>query len=292
MENRRTKYQKTLAQPCWFTGIALHNGGEVNVRLLPAAENTGIVFKRIDINATIHTKHHLVSETLLATVLAEDGNSVCMVEHLLSAIAAVGIDNLTVELDGMEMPILDGSSIAWIVLIDSIGLTEQKAVKKYIRVQKAIEIKQNERSVSLLPTNNNFPCFNVSIDYPHSVVNKTGLNYQFELSYESYKEEISRARTFCYVSDVAWMQRNNRALGGSLQNAIVYDDNKVINDDGLRYHNEFVRHKILDAIGDCYIEGHLILGNYVGIRPGHDLNNQLMCALFSDPNNWTWESAQ
>lgn len=288
--SNNTWQQKTIAKQCRFTGIALHSGGEVNVALRPAAINSGIVFTRTDVNMSIKSSYDKVGDTLLATVLSQNGHSVMMVEHLLSALSAAGIDNLIVEIDGKEMPILDGSAIPWIVLLDSVGIVTQPAPKKYIRVTQAVEISEGDRVVSLSPTTDNAPSFDIYIDYPHKIINNSGQHYQFNLSYTDYKNNISRARTFCHVADVPWMQRNNRALGGSLQNAIVYDNDKIINANGLRYPNEFVRHKVLDAIGDCYIDGHWIIGHYKGIHPGHDLNNKVIRALFTDSNNWQWST--
>ena len=283
--------QHTVAREISFDGIALHSGSVVHVRLAPAAENTGIVFHRTDINADIRADCLAVQETFLATTLCAPNStaSVSTVEHLLSAMAALAVDNLRVEIDGSELPILDGSAAPWWLLLNNAcGLRQQHAARRFIRVKKNIETADNGRQVRFSPSENDSCRYDVMISYPHNVVNQSGTHFAFSLLQDNYEHNISRARTFCYVNDVEAMHRLQRAQGGSLQNAVVYDDKAVINPEGLRYPDEFVRHKLLDAIGDCYINGHLVLGNYSGNSPGHDMNNKLMRALMADANAWEW----
>lgn len=289
--------RQTLARDMRFEGITLHRGVVVAVRLLPAPANSGIVFRRVDAGVDIRSDCHKVSDTRLATTLSENDVSVSTVEHFLSALSALAIDDIIVELDGEELPILDGSAAPWFVLLRACGITANKeTTRRAIRVLQKVEVQEGARRVSwspLLANSNNTaaqPIYEAQIDFPHSVVRNTECYFEHVLTAAAYEQDISRARTFCYVNDVETMQRNQRALGGSLQNAIVIDDEKVINKDGLRYPNEFVRHKILDAIGDSYINGTPILGKYESHSPGHDLNNQLMRHLIDTPDAWEWTS--
>ena len=278
--------QQTLARPCAFTGIALHNGGEVQVRLLPAEEGEGVIFHRVDVNQSIRAHCRLVGDTHLATVLHDGGVSVFMVEHFLSAAYAAGIDNVRIELNGNEMPILDGSASPWMILFDRVGIRRQGASRRRIRVKKPVIVSEGEREARFEPSIAEECHFDVTIDYPHKVIHRGGTRIRCDLDSDTYLRQIARARTFCYVKDVEWMQRHNRARGGSLQNAVVFDDEGVINEEGLRYPDEFVRHKVLDAVGDCYINGQTIMGRYRSVRPGHDLNNRLIRALLDDREAW------
>lgn len=283
--------QQTIIRSEGFTGIALHHGGQVNVRLLPAAEDSGIVFRRVDLSLECRADCRHVGDTYLATTLKKGNAEIAVVEHLLAALAAVGIDNLIVELDGDEMPILDGSAAPWCWLLTACGIHPQAVLRRYIRVKKEVVIEQDNRRVSWQPAVNGDCRYEVNIAYPHKPVDRSGRYFSFCLERNAFEREISKARTFCYVNDVEQMHRRHRALGGSLQNAVVYDDHAVINAEGLRYKDEFVRHKLLDAIGDCYINGYPILGEYHGDKPGHDLNNRLMCALMEDTDAWEWSNS-
>ena len=208
----------------------------------------------------------------------------------MSALAAAQIDNLRIQLDADELPILDGSALPWYLLLAACGVSKQAANRRYIAVKKTVTVQQNQYYVSLSPMSKGRVChYDVAIDYIHDVVRQTHQQCQFDLSSGDYKTNISRARTFCYLNDVEAMQQRQRAMGGSLQNAVVYDHKKVINQEGLRYADEFVRHKVLDAIGDCYINGHMIVGNYTALGPGHSLNNQLMRQLIGDDSAWEWQ---
>lgn len=279
--------QQTILNAAQFNGIALHGGGEVRLRLLPAEADSGIIFRRSDVGGEIKSSCHAVGDTRLATTLAANGVRIGMVEHLLSSLAANGIDNVVVELDGDEVPILDGSAAPWQLYLDSCGRRALPAPKRYIRVLKPVRVDAEDGGYAeFTPAADS--CYQITINYPHDVVNRTGMHYEFHLTQADYAAQISRARTFCYVNDVEYMHAANHALGGSLQNALVYNDDGIINKYGLRYPNEFVRHKILDAIGDCYINGHLVLGCYRAAKPGHTINNRLMRTLAGQADAWGW----
>ena len=292
MPGEVNNFQQTIRREREFVGIGLHNGRVAKVNLRPLDENSGILFRRMDLNKKeIPADSANVSDTLQATTLRFDGAEVGTVEHLLSALAVLGIDNLLVEVDSPELPILDGSAAPWMLfLLSACGISRQRAAKRFIRVKKTVEIKDGSRSVSFLP-NDGWVNYRVTIDYPHSVVQRSGNHFAHTLSAYEYGRDISRARTFCYLNDVELMRKNRRALGGSLANAVVYDDNGILNEEGLRYENEFVRHKVLDVIGDCYVNGNLILSDYEGVQPGHKLNNQLMRALMADKEAWEYVEA-
>ncbi len=281
--------QKTVARPAAFSGIALHSGRFVRVRVLPHPENGGIVFCRTDIGGEVSANANNVRDTRLATTLANGKCEISTVEHFLSALSALAIDNLRVEVDGPELPILDGSAAPWMVfLTEACGIAAQNAPRKQIRVLKTIEQKTADGYACFSAAINNVVRYEAEINFPHLAVRRTGRSYTHILSAAEYEEEISRARTFCYVNDVEAMRKNRRALGGSLLCAVVYDDFGVLNEGGLRYPDEFVRHKILDAVGDCYINGHLIVADYKAECPGHGLNLALVSALLTDKSAWEW----
>lgn len=282
--------QQTIVREVGFEGIALHGGNTVSVRLRPAAENTGIVFRRTDKKTDIRADCKAVCDTHLATTLGggDGGATVGTVEHLLSALAAFSLDNLLIELNGDELPILDGSAASWCALLGACGVRPQKAARRHIRVRREVSVNGGAQRASWRPAADDASCYEVTINYPHAIVTRGGASCSFALTADDYERRIGRARTFCYINDVETMHRHNRAQGGSLQNAVVYDDNGVINAEGLRYPDEFVRHKMLDVIGDCYINGHLVLGDYQGESPGHSLNNKLMRALAADKTAWEW----
>lgn len=283
--------QTTIARPAEFSGIALHSGRAARVRLSPMEEDGGVVFCRSDLGGgEVRASGDNVQDTRLATTLAHGECSVGTVEHLLSALSALCIDNLRVEVDGPELPILDGSAAPWILfLTDACGLVKQGMPRKIIRAVKKVEQTINGARASFTPRTNGGARYTVRIDFSHTAVRRTGGTYTHALSAAEYEEEISRARTFCYVGDVEHMRRNRRALGGSLDCAVVYDDLGVLNAEGLRYPDEFVRHKVLDAIGDCYINARLISADYEADRPGHALNHALVSALMADESAWEWE---
>jgi UDP-3-O-[3-hydroxymyristoyl] N-acetylglucosamine deacetylase len=275
--------QRTIAAPVKTVGIGLHTGRKVTLKLIPAPINTGIIFHRIDLpNAPgIKADAHLVTDTRLATVLQNGDTRVSTVEHLLSGCAGLGIDNLIIELDCEEVPIMDGSAASFLFLIESAGLQEQDAPRQFIVIKKPVEIRESGKLARLEP----FDGFKLdfTIDFKHPAVDKTGQRHIIDFADSTYAREIGRARTFGFAHEVEALREMGLARGGSLDNAIVLDEHRILNNEELRYDDEFVRHKILDAIGDLYLAGHPIVGAYVAEKSGHALNNALLRALFADP---------
>ena len=277
--------QQTIKSVISAVGVGLHSGQRVDVTLRPAKPDAGIVFRRIDLlePVSIQTSAMAVTDTRLASTISSTGVKVQTVEHLMSACAGLGIDNLLVDINGEEVPILDGSSSSFVFLLQSAGIEKQKALKKFIRVLQPVVISEGEgeslKWAKFEPYNGYK--LNFQIDFAHVAVNATGQEYEFDLVQNSYARDISRARTFCFTKDVEMMRANGLALGGGLDNAIVVDDFKVINADGLRYGDEFVKHKILDAMGDLHLIGHPLLASYKAFRSGHALNNKLLRKLLS-----------
>jgi UDP-3-O-[3-hydroxymyristoyl] N-acetylglucosamine deacetylase len=277
--------QQTIKSVIRAVGVGLHSGQRVEVTLRPAKPDTGIVFRRIDLlePISIQTSAISVTDTRLASTISSMDVKVQTVEHLMSACAGLGIDNLLVDINGEEVPILDGSSSSFVFLLQSAGIEKQKALKKFIRVLQPVVISEGEgeslKWAKFEPYNGYK--LNFQIDFAHVAVNATGQEYEFDLVQNSYARDISRARTFCFTKDVEMMRANGLALGGGLDNAIVIDDFKVINADGLRYGDEFVKHKILDAMGDLHLIGHPLLASYKAFRSGHALNNKLLRKLLS-----------
>ena len=256
--------------------------------LRPAAADTGIVFRRIDLPQVVDIKAdpYAVGDTRLASCLEKDGASVGTVEHLMSALAGLGIDNAYVDLSAPEVPIMDGSAGPFVFLLQSAGIEEQNAAKKFIRILKTKEVRQGDKWVRLEPFNG-FK-LDLGIEFNHPVFDRSRQTVSFDFSATSYVKEVSRARTFGFMQDVEAMRAQGLALGGSLDNAIVMDEYRVLNSDGLRYDDEFVKHKALDAIGDLYLLGHPIIGAFSGFKSGHALNNQLLRALLEDSAAWTY----
>jgi UDP-3-O-[3-hydroxymyristoyl] N-acetylglucosamine deacetylase len=283
--NFKMLVQQTIKSVIHAVGVGLHSGQRVEVTLRPGKPDTGIVFRRIDLPeyVSIQTSAISVTDTRLASTISSAGVKIQTVEHLMSACAGLGIDNLLIDIDGEEVPILDGSSSSFVFLIQSAGIEKQKILKKFIRVLQPIMISEGEgeslKWAKLEPYDGYK--LNFQIDFAHVAVNATGQEYEFDLSQNSYARDISRARTFCFTKDVEMMRANGLALGGGLDNAIVIDDYKVINAGGLRYGDEFVKHKILDAMGDLYLVGHPLLAAYKAFRSGHALNNKLLRKLLS-----------
>ena len=280
--------QRTVAEPSvCFKGIGLHCGKLISMRLLPAPIDAGIVFVRSDLNpvAKVRARAANVTDTTLSTTLEDGLASVGTVEHLLSAFCACGVDNVIVEIDGPEVPIMDGSAQPFITLLHDCGLVEQPAAKKFYQVQREVKVSMNNgrRKAALLPAT--CPCWELRINFSEQVIRTTQQFVVFEFtSQQSYVANIARARTFGFVRDLKQMLSSRRALGGSLENALVLTDKRVLNAEGLRQTNEFAAHKLLDAMGDCFIDGYLIIGRYVGELPGHELNNLLIRALLDDPD--------
>jgi UDP-3-O-[3-hydroxymyristoyl] N-acetylglucosamine deacetylase len=279
--------QRTLKNVIRATGVGLHSGEKVFMTLRPAAVNTGIVFRRIDLPSPVEVKAqaHLVGQTQLCTVLVDENNvKIKTTEHLMAALAGLGVDNAYVDLSSEEVPIMDGSAGPFVFLIQSAGIEEQNAAKRFIRIKKTVEATDGDKWARFEP----YDGFKVgfTIDFKHPAFKKSTANAEIDFSTTSFVKEISRARTFGFMKDIEYMRDRNLALGGSLDNAIVLDDYRVVNEDGLRYEDEFVKHKILDAIGDLYLMGHSIIGGFFAYKSGHGLNNQLLRALIADPTAW------
>jgi len=278
--------QRTIKNVIRATGVGLHTGNKVYLTLRPAAPDTGIIFRRVDLDTPvdIFAKAENVVDTKLSTTLGENGVRVSTVEHLLSAMAGMGIDNAYVDLSADEVPIMDGSSGPFVFLLQSAGIVEQNAPKRFIRIKKPILVEQEDKWAKFEP----FEGFKVSftIDFNHPVFKGVPQQAEIDFSSTSFVKEVSRARTFGFMSDFEKLRENNLALGASLDNAIGVDEFRVLNEDGLRYQDEFVKHKILDAIGDLYLLGHSLIGAYSGYRSGHDLNNVLLKTLIANPEAW------
>jgi len=268
------------------TGIGLHTGEKVYLTLRPASPDTGVVFRRIDLDqsAEICATAENVGDTTLSTTLSSGDVRVSTVEHLLSAMAGLGIDNAYVDLSAAEVPIMDGSSGPFVFLLQSAGIVEQNAPKRFIRILKPVVVELDNKWARFDP----FDGFKVSfgIDFNHPVFEGSPSTAEIDFSTTSFVKEVSRARTFGFMSDLEKLRAQNLALGGSMDNAIVVDEYRVLNEDGLRYEDEFVKHKILDAIGDLYLLGHSLIGAFSGYRSGHALNNKLIKALIADESAW------
>jgi UDP-3-O-[3-hydroxymyristoyl] N-acetylglucosamine deacetylase len=278
--------QRTIAAPVKTVGIGLHTGRKVSLRLLPAPADTGIIFRRTDLpeSKDIKADAHAVTDTRLATVLQNGDTRVSTVEHLLSGCAGLGIDNLIVELDCEEIPIMDGSAASFLFLIESAGLEVQDSPRKFIVIKKPIEVKDSGKLARLEP----FQGFKLdfTIDFKHPAVDKTGQRHVIDFADSVYAREIGRARTFGFAHEVEALREMGLARGGSLDNAIVLDEHRILNNEELRYDDEFVRHKILDAIGDLYLAGHPIIGAYIAEKSGHAMNNALLRSMFADPSSY------
>ena len=268
-------------------GVGLHSGQRVELTLRPAQPDTGIVFRRVDLPqpVDIPISATAVTDTRLASTISNGGAKVFTVEHLMSACAGLGIDNLYIDITAEEVPILDGSASSFVFLLQSAGIVEQNAPKRFIRVLKTVEVREGEGAnvkwARLEPHHGYKLSF--EIDFRHPAVDATGQSVVFDMDTDIYTRDIARARTFGFTRDVEMMRANGLALGGGLDNAIVMDDYKVLNSDGLRYDDEFVKHKILDAMGDLYLVGKPLLASYVAFRSGHAMNNQLLRELLSQP---------
>ncbi len=268
------------------TGVGLHTGEKVYMTFQPAPVDTGIVFCRGDLNPRVeilaHTKN--VGDTRLNSCLIKNGVRVSTVEHVLSAFAGLGIDNAYVILNAPEVPIMDGSAGPFVFLAQAAGIVVQDAPKQFIRIKKTVEVKQEGKWARLEPYQG--AVFGMTIDFPHPVIRAGSQSVEYHHSTMAYIKEISRARTFGFLSEYEYLRKNNLALGGCLDNAIVLDEYRLLNEDGLRYGDEFVRHKILDAIGDLYLLGHSLIGKFEGYKSGHALNNELMGTLLADSSAW------
>ncbi|GEK71713.1 MULTISPECIES: UDP-3-O-acyl-N-acetylglucosamine deacetylase [Halomonas] len=278
--------QRTLKNVIRATGVGLHSGKKVYLTLRPAPVDTGIVFVRTDLDPEVQipASADSVTDTTLCTALSKDGVKVATVEHLMSALAGLGIDNAYVDVSAPEVPIMDGSAGPFVFLIQSAGIAEQNAAKKFIRIKREVVVRDGEKEAIFLPHQG----FKVSfaIDFDHPVFEAQKQSAEVDFSTTSFVKEVSRARTFGFMRDLEYLRSNNLALGGSLDNAIVVDDYRIVNEGGLRYDDEFVKHKVLDAIGDLYQLGHSLIGEFRGVKSGHALNNQLCRALMENQEAW------
>lgn len=278
--------QRTLKSLVRATGVGLHSGAKVNLTLRPAAVDTGIVFHRVDLSPPVSLKAdpYAVGDTRMASCLERDGAKLGTVEHLMSALAGLGIDNLHVDVDAAEIPILDGSAAPFVFLLRSAGIEEQKAPKRFLRVLKPVEVREGDKWARLEPYEGFRLSF--SILFNHPAVDQSGTSVSVDFADDSYVRDISRARTFGFTQDVEVLQSQGLALGGSLENAIVMDEYRVLNAEGLRQPDEFVRHKVLDAVGDLYLAGHPLLAAFTAHKSGHAMNNRLLRELLADRTAW------
>ena len=278
--------QRTLKNVIRATGVGLHTGDKVYMTLRPAAVDAGIVFRRVDLAEPVEIRSRCenVGDTRLSTTLVKGDVRIATIEHLLSAIAGLGIDNAYVDLSAPEVPIMDGSAGPFVFLLQSAGIEEQPAAKRFVRIKKSITVRDGDKWARFEP----FDGFKVgfSIDFDHPMFAKRTSTSEIDFSTTSFVKEVSRARTFGFMRDIEMLRERNLALGGSMDNAIVLDDYRVLNEDGLRYEDEFVKHKILDAIGDLYLLGHSLIGAFFGYKSGHELNNTLLRTLLADKTAW------
>jgi UDP-3-O-[3-hydroxymyristoyl] N-acetylglucosamine deacetylase len=278
--------QRTLKTPVRAAGVGLHSGVRTEITLRPAAPDAGIVFRRMDLDppAELKADPFLVTDTRLCSMLESGPAKVSTVEHLMSALAGLGIDNVLVDLTGPEIPIMDGSSAPFVFLLKSAGIVEQDAPKQYVRIKQPIEVKDGDKWARFVPHNG----FRIefTIDFDHPVFDKSGKTVSIDFADIAYTKEVARARTFGFMHEVESLRNNGLALGGSLDNAIVMDEFRVLNQDGLRFDDEFVKHKVLDAIGDIYLLGHPIIGAFQAHKSGHALNNALLRELSRHREAW------
>jgi UDP-3-O-[3-hydroxymyristoyl] N-acetylglucosamine deacetylase len=278
--------QRTLKNVIRATGVGLHTGKKIYLALRPAPANAGIIFRRVDLDdpVEIEAKPDNVGDTKLSTSLVKGDVKISTVEHLLSALAGFGIDNAYVDLSSDEVPIMDGSAGPFVFLIQSAGVEEQNAPKQFLRIKERIRVEDEDKWAMFEP----FEGFKVgfTIEFDHPMFHERDCKAEIDFSTTSYVKEVSRARTFGFMRDVELLRENNLALGGSLDNAVVVDDYRILNEDGLRYEDECVKHKILDAIGDLYLLGHSLIGSFTGFKSGHSLNNRLLRELLATESAW------
>ena len=280
--------QRTPKKVIQATGVGLHSGEKVLLTLRPAPVNTGIIFRRVDLSPVVEipASYEYVGDTMLCTTLHHQDVKIATVEHLLSALAGLGIDNAYIDVNGPELPIMDGSAAPFVFLIQSAGIREQNAAKKYIRILKPIRVEDNGKYVQFLPHNGYKITF--TIDFDHPVFNERPQTVSFDFSGTSYVKQVCRARTFGFLSDYEKLREFDLAKGGSLDNAIVVDNYRILNEDGLRFDSEFVTHKVLDAIGDLYLLGSSLIGAFEGYKSGHELNNKLLRELMVRQDAWEY----
>ncbi|KJY82239.1 UDP-3-O-[3-hydroxymyristoyl] N-acetylglucosamine deacetylase [Vibrio galatheae] len=281
--------QRTLKEIVKTTGVGLHSGRKVTLTLRPAAANTGIVYRRTDVNPPVDfpADPASVRDTMLCTALVNDeGVRISTVEHLNAALAGMGIDNIVVEVDAPEIPIMDGSASPFVFLLQQAGVEEQNAAKRFIRIKKPVRFEDGDKWAEFVPFNGFRMDF--EIEFNHPAIDADEQHLLFDFSSQGFVKEISRARTFGFMRDIEYLQSQNLVLGGSFDNAIVLDEYRILNEEGLRFENEFVTHKVLDAIGDLYMCGHPIIGEFRAFKSGHGLNNQLLRSVLADQEAWEW----
>lgn len=278
--------QRTLKSAIKATGVGLHGGKKVTMTLRPAAPNTGVVFRRVDLPqpADLPADALSVTDTRLCSLIEKEGVKVGTVEHIMSALAGLGIDNIYIDLDAPEVPIMDGSASPFVFLLQSAGIEEQRVPKRFFRVKKSVEVRDGDKWARFDPYDGYKLSFSIVFDHP--VFEKSSQTLTVDFAETSYAKEVARARTFGFAQDVEALRNHGLALGGSLDNAIVLDEYRVLNSDGLRYADEFVKHKVLDAIGDLYLVGHPLIGAFTAHKSGHGLNNQLLRATLADAEAW------
>ncbi|RMH45779.1 MAG: UDP-3-O-acyl-N-acetylglucosamine deacetylase [Gammaproteobacteria bacterium] len=278
--------QRTLKNMIRATGVGLHTGEKVFLTIRPAPPNAGILFRRVDLTPVVEipATPENVGDTTMSTCLVKDGVRVATIEHLLSAMAGLGIDNAIIDVSAPEVPIMDGSASPFVFLLQSAGIAEQNAPKQFIRIKKTVRVEDGDKWAEFRPFNG-FR-INFQIDFDHPAIRRSGQEVTFDFSTMAFFKEIARARTFGFLKDIEYLRRHNLALGGSLENAVVLDEFRVLNDDGLRYRDEFVRHKVLDALGDLYLLGKSVIGAFHGYKSGHALNNKLVRALMANESAW------
>ena len=283
--------QRTLAKPVTAIGVGLHSGERVSLTLNPAPENSGIQFRRTDLSGEqgeiVHLSPNLINDTRLSsTIVTDKGTRVGTIEHIMSAFAAYGVERLWGGLNAPEIPIMDGSSLPFVFLLQDAGIVEQQAEKRFLRILKEVSAEEPGKSVKFLP----YDGFKVglTIEFDHPVFNRSARRFEIDFAGKSYVDEIARARTFGFMQEVELMRQHGLGLGGNLTNAVVIDDTDVLNPEGLRYPDEFVRHKILDAIGDLYVVGHPIIGAFEGYKSGHAINNALLRKVLADKSLFEW----
>ncbi|WP_087016597.1 UDP-3-O-acyl-N-acetylglucosamine deacetylase [Thaumasiovibrio subtropicus] len=275
--------QRTLKSIVKTTGVGLHSGRKVTLTLRPAAANTGVIYRRVDLDPVVDfpVDAHSVRDTMLCTALVnESGVRISTVEHLNAALAGMGIDNIIIEVDAPEIPIMDGSSSPFIYLLQSAGIDTLNAPKRFMRIKKPVRVEDGDKWAELVPYNGFRLDF--AIDFDHPAIDVDQQNLVLDFSSQAFVQQISRARTFGFMRDIEFLQSQNKCLGGSFDNAIVLDEYRILNEDGLRYDNELVKHKVLDAIGDLYMCGHNIVGEVRAYKSGHALNNMLLRAVLAD----------
>ncbi len=279
-------YQKTLRNAVRAKGVGLHSGEQAFLTLRPAPPDSGIVFRRVDLEPPIEIPATLanVGDTRLSTALSRNGVRISTVEHLLSAFSGLGIDNAVVDVSAAEVPIMDGSAAPFVFLIQSAGIEEQYVAKRFVRIRRSVEVREGDKWARLTP----YEGFKVgfTIEFEHPLFRGRSRQSEIDFGKTSFIRDVSRARTFGFMKDVEKLRENRLALGGSLNNAVVLDDYRVVNDDGLRYRDEFVKHKVLDAVGDLYLLGHSLIGAFVGFKSGHALNNRLLRKLVGQRDAW------